>query len=165
MNREHDTSGRFMAIHGKRETREWLAWNHMMSRCYDPADSKFKDYGERGIVVCDRWHESKNFLEDMGVKPSPKHTLGRIDNDGPYTPENCRWETQAQQARNRRSTKLTWTDVREIRMLRRKGYSLWDIAHEFNTNAANVHQIVHNVTWFEDEESRKPRKQNSKEAM
>jgi hypothetical protein len=163
--RKRDSEGRFLEIHGKRETREWLSWNHMMSRCYDPADHKFKDYGERGIVVCDRWHEAKNFLEDMGVKPGPKHTLGRIDNDGPYSPENCRWELPAQQARNRRTTKLTWADDREIRMLRQKGYTLWDIAHEFQVTATTISQIVNHQTWFESEETRKPRKKNSKEAM
>jgi AraC-like DNA-binding protein len=79
----------------------------MKRRCLDPKVPGFKDYGGRGIVVCDRWLESfENFHADMGQRPSPQHQLNRIDNDGPYTPENCCWSTVSEQARNRRSNHL-----------------------------------------------------------
>ena len=140
-------------IHGQKfegnPTPEYSAWAHMMQRCYNPNDGKFKDYGARGITVCERWHESANFLEDMGPQPSAKHTLGRIKNGGIYEKANCRWETPKQQARNRRSTKLTMADAREIRMLSRKGYSQWDLAHEFDVSQANIWSILHGRSWAE----------------
>lgn len=75
----------------------------MRARCYRAANKDYKHYGGRGITVCDRWrHSYANFLADMGRKPHPKHTLDRIDNDGPYSPENCRWVTMSDNLKNKR---------------------------------------------------------------
>jgi hypothetical protein len=80
-------------------------WWAMVSRCHNPKDKWFKDYGGRGIVVCDRWRNSSaDFESDMGPRPTSKHSIDRIDNDGNYEPGNCRWATEFQQKRNTRKT-------------------------------------------------------------
>ena len=72
----------------------------MKTRCLNPNNKRFKDYGGRGIMICERWMVFENFLADMGERPEGK-TLDRINNDGHYEPSNCKWSTSKEQANNR----------------------------------------------------------------
>ena len=94
--REHRT-------HGRTGTPTYRAWIGMRQRCHNPNAANYPDYGGRGIRVCERWLKSfENFLADMGEKPSSRHSIGRVNNDGDYTPENCCWQSVEEQLANRR---------------------------------------------------------------
>lgn len=85
---------------------EYAAWENMKRRCYYPKHNRFDHYGGRGIIVCERWKYSfVNFLSDMGMRPSPKHSLDRIDVNKNYEPQNCKWSTAVEQANNKTTTR------------------------------------------------------------
>jgi hypothetical protein len=91
--------------------KERKAWSEMRQRCNNPNNDKFHHYGGRGIKVCAQWNESFHaFFSHVGFKPSPKHSLDRIDPDGDYEPGNVRWATQLEQARNKRKTHVLTVD-------------------------------------------------------
>ena len=127
------------AIRGLRERgpaydfpREERVWTAMKQRCLNTDDHAFSRYGGRGIIICDRWLESfSNFIEDMGPRPSAKHSLDRIDNGGGYAKDNCRWATIAIQHRNTRVNHWITHDDRTMCMA--------DWAKELGVSSGVIH--------------------------
>lgn len=92
--------------HGRTDTKEWLAWRNMISRCYNPKNKGYPRYGGRGIRVCSEWRESFTaFFRDMGPCPAGR-SLERKNNDLDYIKDNCRWATPQEQANNRRTNRI-----------------------------------------------------------
>ena len=99
-----------------RRVPEYGVWTHIIGRCYNETDINYHRYGGRGIMVCQRWRGDFNaFFVDMGPRPSERHQVERLDNDGHYEPMNCVWATVAQQARNRRSNR--WVEIHGEQMV------------------------------------------------
>jgi predicted XRE-type DNA-binding protein len=145
----------------------------MRKRCANKNDPNYKNYGGRGIKVCDRWNETcdkrapnrdrvptgfLNFVKDMGDKPDPTYTLERKNNDKNYCPENCKWADKKEQANNRRyvdlkgsknpSAKLTDKDVKQIKnLLKKNDLTQKDIAKLFNVKISSISNIKLGVTW------------------
>jgi len=128
---QREAAAKAQRKHGHTSTtsvsKEWRAWKAMKERCYNPNHKSYIDYGGRGIKVCDRWlHSFENFLADMGEAPTAMHSLDRINVNGDYSPENCRWATATEQARNTRrsffvviggvrKTVAEWAEIVEMR--------------------------------------------------
>ena len=90
-----------MVTHGMTSTPEYRAWNNVKRICYNTRHNKYKNYGGRGIIMCDEWLNSfQDFYDYIGPKPTPQHSLDRINNDGNYEPGNVRWATRSEQNSN-----------------------------------------------------------------
>ncbi len=116
--RREDTARR-KTIHGHtrrgKRSSTYDRWSHMIQRCENHKNKEYRWYGARGIKVCERWHEFSNFLADMGEAPD-NLTLDRIDPNGNYEPNNCRWITQYEQTNNTRRNVVISSDIGELTM-------------------------------------------------
>jgi len=127
---------------------EIYAWTNMRTRCNNPNSAKYPRYGGRGIKVCPEWATFKQFYEDMGPKPTPRHQIDRADNDGDYCPENCRWVTPAENARNCSRTKLSREKVAAIReSYAAGGCSHRQLAKQYGVTHNNIGAITRKQIW------------------
>ena len=138
--------------HGDFRSAEYRVWGKIKQRCLNPNHKEFKNYGGRGIKIGDpRWMKYENFLSDIlatiGRKPAPHLTIDRIDNDGPYTKENIRWNDSRGQARNKRTTKLTVDKVVEIRRLS-VSTSKAELAKKFGVSETGVRAVIGGEHWL-----------------
>jgi hypothetical protein len=119
-------------------SKEMNCWMSMIKRCERLYDAGYVDYGGRGIKVCERWHKFENFFEDMGPCP-PGMTLERIDNNGDYCKENCKWATRVEQQNNRRSIK--WVEYKG----ETKNLTQWSKA--LGINISTIRQRLYTYGW------------------
>jgi hypothetical protein len=125
-------------------------WEGMHRRCSDDEDYSFKNYGARGISVCDRWKDFWNFADDMGQRPSKHHSIDRIDVNGNYESSNCRWATPKEQARNTRASRLTEENRGLIVRLISEGWSKRKISKVHGLDYAAVLNFASGMTYAPD---------------
>ena len=124
----------------------WL-WQGMRQRCHNPNHEAYYNYGGRGIKCCARWATFDAFLADMGPRPSPDHTLERVDIDGNYEPENCCWALRVEQARNTRRTKLSPIAVAAIKRQHDRGISFRVLAARYHCHPKTISNAYYGRSW------------------
>ena len=129
-------------------SRTWKTWDQMKQRCLNSNHHAFKLYGGRGISICSRWMIFENFLIDVGIRPEGM-SLDRIDNDGNYEPENCRWTTPLIQVRNSRVAKLNEKNVSIIKRMLLEEYSKNFISKKFRVSWSWINHIDVGNSWKE----------------
>jgi hypothetical protein len=143
--------------HGRHDTPEYRVWNTMRFRCGNPACKDYEDYGGRGIKVAPEWSSFEAFYADMGSRPSPQHTLERVDNDKGYSRNNCVWATTKQQARNKRN-QVRYEHNGESLLL-----SEW--ADRLNCDTRLIWHRIYRLNWTVAKAVTEPVKSNSKRSL
>lgn len=122
-------------------------WAGMRRRCEDRNSRDFVNYGARGVKVCERWQDFWSFVADIGQRPSPRHSVDRINVHGDYCPENCRWATTKEQARNRRKTVITAESAAEIKRRAAAGETAGNIARSIGIKYDSVRCVIIGKSW------------------
>lgn len=137
--------------HGMRNHPLYRVYRGMQWRCYAPQSEQYRYYGARGIAICDEWLDDRTKFFDWALSHGYEKGLSieRIDNDGPYSPDNCKWATARDQARNRRSGRLNEAAVADIKRLLDDGYSLCSIADHYSLCFQYVDDIKKGRVWSE----------------
>jgi hypothetical protein len=126
--------------HGLTDSKVHKIWCDMKARCTNPNADSYPIYGARGIIVCERWATSfESFVADMGHPPSPSHSLDRIDPNGNYEPQNCRWATRYEQANNKRNTKFYTFDGKTM--------TIPDWSRYIGVKASILHNRINRQKW------------------
>lgn len=135
--------------HGYSQHELYPIWHNMMARCYDVRNKRYDRYGGRGIEVCKRWHNVGNFISDMFPRPAYGLTLDRKDNEGNYSPENCRWATWKQQANN--------TSGNRVITFNGKSQTLTEWADEYGMPEFRLRQRLDKLNWSFSKAIRTPK--------
>lgn len=132
--------------HGMAGTPTYRTWANMKERCNRPDNKNYENYGGRGISYDPRWESFSEFFSDMGTRPDGL-TLERIDVNGPYTKDNCKWDDKTAQSRNRRYCKLNMNLADQIRQDRDNGETLWALANKYDVSLSHVHRVCNFQSW------------------
>jgi hypothetical protein len=150
LQRDNLTTHGMTATAVRKDSHEYWIWNMVVQRCTNNRVKNWMDYGGRGITVCEEWLKYENFIADMGVRPSIKHSLERRDNEAGYSKSNCYWATRMEQAKNKRNNR--WIEING----ETKHLAGW--ARHFGTSQSlAISRVGRGWTW-EDALSKPPRK-------
>ena len=139
--------------HGMKRHPLYTYWKGIRQRCNNPNAESYPNYGGRGIAICSEWNDFAIFHKwamRMGWKPGL--AIDRIDNNGNYEPSNCHWITNGENSRHKRTTKMTWENVRKMRSIKKNNPKLYDreIAAMFGISQQNCNKILNNKLWVDD---------------
>lgn len=140
----------------------YSSWQNMKQRCLNPKNPKYHRYGGRGIKVCKEWYNIEGFVKWAKAAGWQKGlTIDRIDNDGDYCPENCRWATASENSRKKRTTKIDMIQAQEIRS--RINENWYDLAKEYGCSHGNIWFIMNNFTHLPEGECIKTLKEHKRQ--